>query len=194
MSSQTTPESDGVLTELDGRTAVRFARRLAHSPERVWRALTEPEDLEAWFPAEIRGDLATPGAELSFPFREGEAETEPGEVLASEPPRLLAFRWGAQTLRFELEPDDGGTRLVFTHALDRSETAQVAAGWEIKFEELEALLAGKPQPEFDRERWTRLHDDYAADFGVDTEQGRRALRDYEQAVERHRARKRAEHA
>ena len=190
MASQQTPERDGILTDLDGRTAVRFKRRLGHPPERVWRAITEPKDLEAWFPAAIEGDLSKPGAELSFPFREGEAETEPGEVIESDPPRLLAYTWGGQELRFELEPDGDGTRLVFTHALDREETAQVAAGWQIKFEELEALLAGEPQPEFDRERWSEIHDGYASEFGVDRERGHQALRDVEEAVEAHRASKR----
>ena len=33
----------GVLDHPEGRPALRFTRRLAHPPEKVWRALTEPE-------------------------------------------------------------------------------------------------------------------------------------------------------
>jgi uncharacterized protein YndB with AHSA1/START domain len=187
MTSQT--ELEGTITEVDGQEAVRFERRLSHPPERVWTAITDPGDLRAWFPADIEGDLATAGATLSFPFREGEAETESGEVLESDPPRMLAYTWGGQTLRFELEPAGDGTRLVFTHALPLEERAKTAAGWQIKFDELAALLAGESIPEFDRERWTALHDGYADQFGVDPEEGYRALRDYEQAVEAHRASK-----
>ena len=146
MTSQQSPERDGTLTQLDGRDAVRFERRLAHPPERVWRAITEPGDLEAWFPADIEGDLGSAGAELSFPFRNDEAPTEAGEVLESEPPRLLAYTWGGQTLRFELEPDGDGTRLVFTHALPREETAKTAAGWQLRLDDLEARLAGDESP------------------------------------------------
>ena len=143
MTSQASPERDGELTELDGRDAVRFERRLAHPPERVWKAITDPGDLRAWFPAEIEGDLGSPGAELSFPFRNDEAPTEAGEVLECEQPRVLAYTWGDQTLRFELEPDGDGTRLVFTHALPREESAKTAAGWQLCFDDLEARLAGR---------------------------------------------------
>ena len=36
---------------LRGRPALRFERELAHSVERVWRAVSEPAELERWFPA-----------------------------------------------------------------------------------------------------------------------------------------------
>ena len=189
MAAQKTPERDGILTQLDGRDAVRFERRLGHSPERVWRALIEPKDLEAWFPAAIEGDLSTPGAELSFPFRDREAETQRGEVLESDPPRLLAFTWGGQTLRFELEADGDATRLAFTHALPREEAAKVAAGWQLRLAILEARLAGDEAPEFGQDRWIELHEGYADQFGVDPEEGRRALREREKAMEAHRASK-----
>ena len=31
---------------------LQYVRRLAHSPEKVWRALTEGEQLAHWFPAD----------------------------------------------------------------------------------------------------------------------------------------------
>ncbi len=43
--------TDGTLETIDGRPALRFDRTLAHSVERVWRAITEPTELERWFPA-----------------------------------------------------------------------------------------------------------------------------------------------
>jgi uncharacterized protein YndB with AHSA1/START domain len=42
---------DGTLETIDGRPALRFERRLAHSVERVWRAVSEPAELARWFPA-----------------------------------------------------------------------------------------------------------------------------------------------
>ena len=181
MTSQQSPERDGTLTQLDGRDAVRFERRLAHPPERVWKAITDPGDLKAWFPADIEGDLGSAGAELSFPFRNDEAPTEAGVVLESERPRVLAYTWGGQTLRFELEPDGDGTRLVFTHALPREETAKTAAGWQLCFVDLEARLAGADSAGFDEERWTKLHEDYAEEFGVDPETGRKEIREMKEA-------------
>lgn len=43
--------TDGTLETIDGRPALRFERTLAHSVERVWRAISEPAELECWFPA-----------------------------------------------------------------------------------------------------------------------------------------------
>ena len=94
------------LGELDRSGAawrLRFVRHLAHSPERVWRALTEPAELEAWFPTTIEGERAA-GAPLTFTFRHGEADAFEGRMIACEPPRLLEFMWGTDKIRFELEP------------------------------------------------------------------------------------------
>ncbi|MEA2587510.1 MAG: hypothetical protein QOH66_437, partial [Actinomycetota bacterium] len=54
---------NGKLEALDAdRWTLRFERHLAHPVEKVWRALTEPEQLRSWFPHRIVGDLLTPGA------------------------------------------------------------------------------------------------------------------------------------
>ncbi|HEX8073920.1 MAG TPA: SRPBCC domain-containing protein [Thermoleophilaceae bacterium] len=55
---------NGTLETIDGRPALRFERRLPHSVERVWRAITEPEELKAWFPDTIveLGKAARDGA------------------------------------------------------------------------------------------------------------------------------------
>mgnify|MGYP001259222093 CR=1 FL=1 len=42
------------LDTVDGRHVLRLTRHLPHSPERVWSAVTEPEHLRQWFPAEVR--------------------------------------------------------------------------------------------------------------------------------------------
>ena len=34
---------------IDGAPALRLERRLNHSIERVWRAVTEPQELARWF-------------------------------------------------------------------------------------------------------------------------------------------------
>ena len=47
---------DGELEQHEGRWRLRFTRRLAHPPERVWAAITEREGLSAWFPFAIEGD------------------------------------------------------------------------------------------------------------------------------------------
>ena len=70
----------GQLERIDGRWQLRFTRKLAHPPEKVWRALTELEHLAAWFPTDIEGERA-PGAELRFVFRNGEGPTIAGKMI-----------------------------------------------------------------------------------------------------------------
>jgi uncharacterized protein YndB with AHSA1/START domain len=41
----------GRLETVDDRPALRFERRLNHPVARVWRAVTEPDELERWFVA-----------------------------------------------------------------------------------------------------------------------------------------------
>jgi uncharacterized protein YndB with AHSA1/START domain len=173
-----TSKRDGQLIEAEGdRVGVRFERRLAHSPERVWRAITDPADLAAWFPDTIEGEFG-PGAEVRFPkFVEMDLPAV-GKVTEFDPPRLLAYTWGPSTLRFELEPDGDGCRLIFTDTLPREESAKNAAGWEVCLEDLERRLDGEEAAERAPEAWSELHEGYAADFGVDPEVGRRAMREY----------------
>ncbi len=46
----------GTLTRQGDRWMLSFTRRLAHPREKVWRAVTEPEHLAAWYPQEIVGE------------------------------------------------------------------------------------------------------------------------------------------
>src|SRR5919112_1938209 len=44
--------NDGTLEKLDdGRSRIRFERRLAHPVDRVWTALTDPDEMRKWWAA-----------------------------------------------------------------------------------------------------------------------------------------------
>lgn len=148
---------NGTLETIDGRPALRFERRLAQPVPRVWRALTEPDELKQWFPPD-----------------------EPLQVTESVPPRLLAGTWFGDDVRFELAPDGDGCRLVFTHAFaDRDTAARSAAGWDRVFARLDASLAGTPMGEPESlEGWPEVHERYAEAFAVDPELGRRAYAEH----------------
>jgi uncharacterized protein YndB with AHSA1/START domain len=126
----------GYQQTIDGRPALRFARRLDHPIERVWRAVTEPSELEQWFVAEVPW---TPSAGEIF-----EAGGETGRITALDPPQLIAWTWGVERYRFELTREGDGCRLVFTHVFnpDLGPDWQHAAGWETYFTRLDAHLAG----------------------------------------------------
>jgi uncharacterized protein YndB with AHSA1/START domain len=49
----------------EGRVAIRFVRLVPHPPEKVWRAITDPEQLAVWFPAVVELDRAA-GSVLFF--------------------------------------------------------------------------------------------------------------------------------
>jgi uncharacterized protein YndB with AHSA1/START domain len=182
--------ADGTLeVREDGSYVLRFERRLAHPPDRVWRALTDPEQLREWFPVEIEGERR-PGAPLRFVFRDDAPtaaempellEHDPvdldGEFTEFDPPRVLAFDWGREHLRFELEPLGDGCRLAFSHSFDehsgiphpggpRKTAARTAAGWEVCLEQLDATLRGESaaDPGPAEPAWPRLYEAYVARF------------------------------
>lgn len=145
---------NGKLETVEGLSVLRFERRLDHSIERVWRAITEPEDLGHWFP-----------------------QSEPLQVTECEQPRLLAGTWYGDLLRFELRPDKEGCVLVFTHTFsEREKAARDGAGWDSCFMRFEALLEGTPITEsVSLESWPATHERYAESFGVDPQLGRDAF-------------------
>jgi uncharacterized protein YndB with AHSA1/START domain len=143
-----------------------FTRPLSHPPEKVWRALTQPEHVRRWFPDNIEGDFE-PGGKLRF-FSDNHDFDFDGEVLAFEPPRVLEIRWGTDRLRFELQPDGTGTLLTMTDTFDElGKAARDGAGWHECLDWFEAELAGT-EPDFaPGQRWGEVHGQYVAAFGPD---------------------------
>ena len=161
---------DGQLERVEpgpNRWRLRFTRELAHPVEKVWRALTEPEHLKAWFPDDVVGEWAV-GRTLRFQPRGDAAAEYPafeGEILVFDPPSVLEFGWGTDRLRFELEPTGDGTRLVFTDTIDEvGKAARDGAGWHACFDELEHHLDGTQPPWTVDERWDQVHRGYVERF------------------------------
>jgi uncharacterized protein YndB with AHSA1/START domain len=160
------------LQNAAGQSTLRFERRLAHSPEKVWKAITDPAELTHWFPQDVVGTFA-PGAKLRFAFRgerpviDGEVIGDfTGEVLEFDPPRVLAYTWAGDTLRWTLTPDGDGCLLVFTDTFaDHTKAARDGAGWHVCLEALDARLDGTPGPS--GTRWQEHYDQYAEAFGPD---------------------------
>jgi len=93
--------NDAILHPYGARTGIRFERLRPQAPTAVWRAITDRAALQSWFPCDIVTDRREVGATLSFRFLQGEGPTLTGKVLAVEAPRILAYTWGENTLRFE---------------------------------------------------------------------------------------------
>jgi uncharacterized protein YndB with AHSA1/START domain len=157
---------NGQLEQDGERCQLRFVRRLPHSPEKVWRALTEPGHLEAWFPTSIEGELAA-GSALRFSVPGGEGDPFEGRMIACEPKVLLEFEWGPDDhLRFELQPDGDGTVLTFVDTFTPlGKAARDAAGWHSCFDLLAYHLDETTPPWGPGERWKDVHPGYVERFG-----------------------------
>ena len=138
------PADLGTYIEHQGRPAVRFVRTYPHSIERVWSAITEPDQLRAWFPSAVTIEPRVGGI-ITFTF-DPHTDDSTGTVLEWEPPHRLAYSWEGDELHYELEAvDDGQCRLTFINVLhERDTAARNGAGWTVCFAELDRLLAGTP--------------------------------------------------
>jgi uncharacterized protein YndB with AHSA1/START domain len=88
-------------------------------PERVWAALTQADQLAAWFGTQAAIDLR-PGGAITFIWdgSTGPVGNNSGVVEIVEPPRRFVFRWQSfaadvpsTRVEFTLEPHSEGTLL-----------------------------------------------------------------------------------
>jgi uncharacterized protein YndB with AHSA1/START domain len=157
------------------RPTLVFERVLAHPPERIWSALTSHDELMEWHPTPFDIEPEE-GGRVRYRTTPDAPEMPAGTVLAYAPPRLLAYTWGEDELRWELRPLDRGCLLILTHSFDdRFKAARDAAGWHICLDALERSLrsprpqrmAGEPRLSGD---WKALNSEYERRFGIAPEQ------------------------
>lgn len=150
-----------------GAWRLRFTRVLPHPQEKVWRAITEAEQLARWFPTTIEGERQA-GAPLRFSFPGQRYPPFDGEMLAFEPPSVIEFRWGPDVVRIELRSVEGRTELTLLDTLEeRGKAARDSAGWHTCLDALGASLAGDAQArqQLNRPDWSDLHAHYVESFG-----------------------------
>jgi uncharacterized protein YndB with AHSA1/START domain len=165
---------NAVLEETQGRALLRFERELAHPPERVWRALTEVDELFGWHPTPAEFEPRVGGVVRYSPG--GDVPEMPdGEVTEYDPPHVLGHSWGDDLLRWEIRARDGGSLLILTHSFDdRFKAARDAAGWHVCLKALAARLDGvelPPHPDTGRlpGGWRELNTAYEERFGIPPE-------------------------
>ncbi|WP_020668162.1 SRPBCC family protein [Amycolatopsis nigrescens] len=141
----------------DGRMSIRFERTLRHPPEKVWRAITEAERLNAWFAVVVDRDLVpggrvrfdlTPEAKRRMGIEAGADTVSEGEVTVFEAPERLEYTWADEILRWRLNrTDDGGCHLVFINIFDLGDQpvgdwmVDMASGWHACLDHFEAWLS-----------------------------------------------------
>jgi uncharacterized protein YndB with AHSA1/START domain len=156
----------GDLEQLpDGRWRLRFTRTLPHPPEKVWRAVTEPEHLAHWFPTTIEGERSS-GAPLRFSFPEAQAEPFTGEMLAYDEGSAMELSWGGDIVRLELREAPKGTELTLLDTLEeRGKAARDGAGWHTCLDALAAHLLGRQDARAEMAAWSELNRQYIERFG-----------------------------
>jgi len=161
--------ASGAEVRKDGEEwTLMLVRKLRHSPEKVWQALTDPTQLREWAPFEADGILGTVGTTVNLTWV-GTPQAIETRVTRADAPKVLEYG----DIRWELEGFGGGTRLTLWHNIDRRFISWGAAGWHLCFDVLGRLLSGNPIGRIvggDAMKfagWQRLTAEYAKQFGIE---------------------------
>jgi uncharacterized protein YndB with AHSA1/START domain len=140
------------MTNATSTAAIERTLELSAPREKVWQAISDPAELQRWFPDKAQLDLS-PGGKGAFSW--DEYGTYRIQIVTVDPPNYLAWRGasepdvepeasvGATLVEWWLEDGpDGGTRLRlresgFVRAEHREGNEQ---GWTQELAELVALL------------------------------------------------------
>ena len=156
----------------DDRWTLVLVRELRHLPEKVWTALTDPDQLRQWSPYTADRDLGSIGEAVLTMIDGDQSQDLPASVNRAEPPTLLEYTWGNDVVRWELEATDIGTRVTLRHTVqDMESIPKATAGWHICLDVAERLLDGNPiGPIVGQDAinygWQELHDIYAEKLGI----------------------------
>jgi uncharacterized protein YndB with AHSA1/START domain len=149
------------LANVDGGV-IKAEIDLAASPERVFRSLTDSDELAAWWGSDEMYrttewviDLRPGGKWSTLAVGvDGSKSTVGGEYLEVDPPRRLVYTWRPSwdnfeetTVRYDLVPTATGTRLLVTHTGFGDRAAQADGtgdGWKRVLDWLGDFIAAKP--------------------------------------------------
>jgi uncharacterized protein YndB with AHSA1/START domain len=142
--------NDTQTTPLD---AIEKTVELEHPIDRVWRAITDPDEIARWFPNESASLDVRPGGTGDFVWNlEGKEVRTEVHVHEVDEPHRFVWSWGHEpsatdqpvtTVEFELTArDDGGTTLLVRESgfLDDKHRTGNTEGWGEELGELVAYL------------------------------------------------------
>lgn len=139
---------------MSGATEARsvvIEREIAHPPEKLWRALTQPQLMEEWL---MKNDFK-PAVGHKFNLRGDWGGVLDCEVLTIEPNKSLSYTWNfnhdddayrlTSVVTFTLTPSGKGTHLRVEQAgfrlTQRQAFGGAQAGWQQMFDKLEQVVA-----------------------------------------------------
>lgn len=126
--------------------AVATAETSIHAdPQRVWAALTEPDQIAAYLGGSLVETTWEVGSQITWSGEyDGHAYQDKGKVLVYDEPRVLSFTHYSplmgqddvpgsyHTLVYTLTPVDGGTHLSLTqdNCADEAQAEQFSRNWQ----------------------------------------------------------------
>lgn len=143
----------GTITRNGDRCDLSYVRRIAKPIEAVWAAITNPERIADWFTTvELEPRLGG-----LYRIRFGDEATD-GEIVAFDPPRLLAHTWPdpahpRSVVRYDLAPDGDGCVLRFSQTAIGREHMDSVGGWHFFLDAIPDAIEGR------RHNWTKAAED-----------------------------------
>ncbi len=133
------------MTEPQTLRSVVIEREMPYPPEKIWRALTQPNLIKEWL---MNNDFE-PTVDHRFKFSADWGSVD-CRVTAVEPNKTLAYTWGAYGLEsvvtWILTPTSAGTHLRMEHAGFRPDQEQAFQGakfgWQKFMGNLERVVGG----------------------------------------------------
>ena len=123
------------------------------TPEKLWRALIEPEFTRQFWHDTAQECDWKPGARWRIVKPDG-STADSGEVVEIDPPNKLVLQWqnqmfpemtaeGFSRLTYQLEPKGDSVKLTLTHEMEKSDSKLIKAvsgGWPMILSSLKSLL------------------------------------------------------
>lgn len=148
----------GKVTIGGGHATLQYERRLPHGREAVWKAITDPKEVGAWFSTTAKMDARRGGTLEYISVPVGFRRT--GRILVWDPPRAFEHEWhidphpqlpggeAESVIRWDLAGDAGQTVLTVTHSrLTKANGLRFAPGWHAFLDRLAAQLNGEKLPD-----------------------------------------------
>lgn len=140
----------GTITRHGDRFDLAYERRIAKPVEKVWAAIATPERIADWFTTVTLEPRL--GGLYRLSFKDGYAMD--GEIIAFDPPRLLAHTWPDPThpdsvVRYELEADGDGCVLRFSQTALGRDHIDCIGGWHVFLDAIPGAIEGR------RHNWTK---------------------------------------
>ncbi|WP_342540588.1 SRPBCC family protein [Heyndrickxia sp. FSL K6-6286] len=130
------------IKKVDDYYIARYEHHFPHDLEKVWRMLTDNEELKKWF-SELRVADLREGGLITFNMGDGTfAEMQITELKMYS---VLEYTWAADRVRFELYKEPEGCLLIFIETIKEitNHTPKDLAGWHVCLQVIQALLDGR---------------------------------------------------